>query len=323
MTENPATESVDDRDGVPGAPGYQSAQYAQPVSQEPPTQQIGVPDGQVPAAQPFLSPQPGYPGQPAPPFLAQAAPPRPYSAQQPYRAQPPAPVPPAYVQPVPVPPPYVQPAPVPPAYSQPAPVPPAYVQPVAAVHPQPVHPQPAYAQPAYAQPAYAPSPQGVPRGNVGGPTGMLASAADRERAIDVCKASYGEGRLTKDEFDARVHQITTSRTYGDLAVVISDLPAGPLGGVSHYQAGGFPVPAPNYPSPVRPTNGMAIGSLICALLAISLPAVIMGHIARGQVRERNEAGEGLAAAGLVIGYIGTAFWVLLFILIVGVTHGGG
>lgn len=288
MTENPATESVDDRDGVPGAPGYQSAQYAQPVSQEPPTQQIGVPDGQVPAAQPFLSPQPGYPGQPAPPFLAQAAPPRPYSAQQPYRAQPPAPVP------------------------------PAYVQPVAAVHPQPVHPQPAYAQP-----AYAPSPQGVPRGNVGGPTGMLASAADRERAIDVCKASYGEGRLTKDEFDARVHQITTSRTYGDLAVVISDLPAGPLGGVSHYQAGGFPVPAPNYPSPVRPTNGMAIGSLICALLAISLPAVIMGHIARGQVRERNEAGEGLAAAGLVIGYIGTAFWVLLFILIVGVTHGGG
>ena len=220
MTENPATESLhDDRDGLPRAPGYQPARYAQPQPTQP-------------------YPQQPYPQQPYP--------------QQPYRPQPP--------------------------------------------------PMPAY------PPAHG------PRAGGSGPPGMLASSADRERAIDVCKASYGEGRLTKEEFDARVHQVTSSRTYGDLAAVICDLPAGPLGGVSHYQAGGYSVPVPGYPSPVRPTNGMAIGSLVCALIGFSLPAVIMGHVARAQVRARNEAGDGLAVAGLVIGWIGTALWTLVLVV---------
>jgi len=243
VTENPPTESVDDRDGVPGAPSYEPTRYAPPP----------------PPYQPYV--------------------------QQPYQPPPP-------------------PAPVPPAYPGPPQVAPAYVQPA------PVH----------ARPAYAPPPADGPRGNTGGPPGMLASTADRERAIDVCKASYGEGRLTKEEFDARVSQIAASRTYGDLAAVISDLPAGPLGGVSHYQAGGYPVPAPSYPPPVRPTNGLAIGSLVCALMGISLPAVIMGHIARTQIRDKNEAGDGLAVAGLVIGWLGTGLWTLLFVLAVVATH---
>jgi hypothetical protein len=176
--------------------------------------------------------------------------------------------------------------------------------------------------PAYASPpgAYAPQAADRPRDNVGGPPGMLASTADRERAIDICKASYGEGRLTKQEFDARVAQVSASRTYGDLAAVISDLPAGPLGGVSHYQAGGYPMPVVSYPPPVRPTNGTAIGALVCALMGISLPAVIMGHIARAQIREKNEAGDGLAVAGLVIGWVGIACWTLLFIAAITVAH---
>jgi len=188
--------------------------------------------------------------------------------------------------------------------------------------PPPVQVTAPYAAPAtapYPRSAYAPPPAHVPRGTVG-PPGMLAATADRERAIDVCKASYGEGRLTKEEFDARVHQISACRTYGDLAAVVSDLPAGPLGGVSHYLAGGFPVPAPNYPPPVRPTNGLAIGSLVCALMGISLPAVVMGHIARTQIKDKHEAGDGLAVAGLVIGWLGMGFWTLVFILAIASTH---
>jgi hypothetical protein len=184
---------------------------------------------------------------------------------------------------------------------------------------------PAYPQPAAAArrpPGYPPSPPAsVPLGSASGPSQILASAADRERAIDVCKASYGEGRLTKEEFDARVHQITASRTYGDLAVLISDLPAGPLGGVSQYPAGGYPVLAPYYPSPARPTNGMAIGSLVCALTMISLPAVIMGHVARSQIRDRNEAGDGIAIAGLVFGWLGVAAWTLFIVAIISLAHG--
>jgi len=152
---------------------------------------------------------------------------------------------------------------------------------------------------------------------------MLASSADRERAIDVAKAAYGEGRLTKEEFDHRVNRIAAARTYGDLSMTISDLPAGPLGGVAQYQGGNFPLPAQYYPPALQPTNGLAIGSLVCALLGISLPAVIMGHIARHQIRDKNQAGDGLAIAGLVVGWLGMAFYALIFIAAMVAASGPG
>lgn len=53
---------------------------------------------------------------------------------------------------------------------------------------------------------------------------LRASRADRERAIDVLKAAFVQGRLAKDEFDARIGQVLTSRSYADLAAVTADLP---------------------------------------------------------------------------------------------------
>jgi len=58
---------------------------------------------------------------------------------------------------------------------------------------------------------------------------LRASHDDREQAIDVLKAAFAEGRLDKDEFDARVGQAFASRTYAELAAVTDDLPAGPIG----------------------------------------------------------------------------------------------
>jgi hypothetical protein len=177
--------------------------------------------------------------------------------------------------------------------------------------------------PAYGQPMHPPS-AAMPRPGVSGPPGMLASSADRERAIDVIKAAYAEGRLTKEEFDHRVNRIAAARTYGDLSLTVSDLPAGPLGGVAQYQGGHFPIAAPYYPPAPQQTNGLAIGSLVCALLGISLPAVIMGHIARHQIRDRNQAGDGLAIAGLVVGWLGMTFWVLMFVAgIIAASSGNG
>ncbi len=51
------------------------------------------------------------------------------------------------------------------------------------------------------------------------------SHADREQVIDVLKAAFVQGRLTKDEFDLRVSHMLASRTYGDLAVLTTDIPA--------------------------------------------------------------------------------------------------
>ena len=56
--------------------------------------------------------------------------------------------------------------------------------------------------------------------------GLRASRADRERVIDLLKAAFVQGRLDRDEFDARIGQALTSRTYGELAAVTADIPAG-------------------------------------------------------------------------------------------------
>jgi hypothetical protein len=69
----------------------------------------------------------------------------------------------------------------------------------------------------------------------------------------------------------------------------------------HY---GYP-----YPPPPRGTNTMAILALVFAL--IFAPAAIpLGHIARRQIRQTGEEGDGLALAGLIIGYIFTGLTVL-------------
>jgi hypothetical protein len=52
------------------------------------------------------------------------------------------------------------------------------------------------------------------------------SHADREQAIEVLKAAFVHGRLTKDEFGARVGQAFTSQTRAELTKVTADLPAG-------------------------------------------------------------------------------------------------
>ena len=56
--------------------------------------------------------------------------------------------------------------------------------------------------------------------------GLRASHADRERVIGTLKAAFVQGMLAKDEFDLRVGQALTSRTYTELAALTADLPAG-------------------------------------------------------------------------------------------------
>ena len=55
--------------------------------------------------------------------------------------------------------------------------------------------------------------------------GLRASRADRERAIDLLKAAFVQGRLDRDEFDVRIGQAVASRTYGELAAVTAGIPA--------------------------------------------------------------------------------------------------
>jgi DUF1707 SHOCT-like domain len=59
----------------------------------------------------------------------------------------------------------------------------------------------------------------------GGRGRLRASHADREQVIDVLKAAFVQGRLAKDEFEARIGEALASRTYAELAAVTSGVPA--------------------------------------------------------------------------------------------------
>jgi hypothetical protein len=59
-------------------------------------------------------------------------------------------------------------------------------------------------------------------------SGLRASHADREHVIDMLKVAFVHGRVTKDEFGARVGQAFASRTYAELAAVTADIPAGQI-----------------------------------------------------------------------------------------------
>ena len=62
---------------------------------------------------------------------------------------------------------------------------------------------------------------------VAGALGRLyASRFDRVQVIGTLKAAFVQGRLTEDEYDARVGQASAARTHAELAALIVDIPAG-------------------------------------------------------------------------------------------------
>ncbi|WP_406219055.1 DUF1707 and DUF4190 domain-containing protein [Streptomyces canus] len=168
-------------------------------------------------------------------------------------------------------------------------------------------------------PAY-PAPQAQPSAS-----GMLASHADRERAVDVLRAGYGEGRLEKDEFDKRVERAYGARTVGELALLVSDLPLGPVPQPAPFTA----VPRTFLPAPRPRANGKAVGAAVCGLLCVptfgftGIPAVILGHAARAEIDRTGEGGDGLALTGLVFGWLSIAAWSILMTLLIAVGLASG
>jgi len=59
-----------------------------------------------------------------------------------------------------------------------------------------------------------------------------------------------------------------------------------------------------------PTNTMAILSLVFAFV-FAPAAIVLGHVAKKQIRQTGESGDGLATAGLWLGYIFTSLYVLI------------
>jgi len=143
---------------------------------------------------------------------------------------------------------------------------------------------------------------------------LRAADADRDRVVGLLSTAYTEGRLSKDEYDARLDSATSARTYADLDQVVIDLPVPPATAVT---------PAANITTAVTPvarTNGLAIASLACGLAQVAfgplatVPAIVLGHMARSQIKRTGEQGAGLALAGLLLGWAAVILGILFIVL---------
>jgi hypothetical protein len=156
---------------------------------------------------------------------------------------------------------------------------------------------------------------------------MRASDAERERAVDVLKAAFAEGRLTKDEYADRVGQVHVSKTYGDLAALTGDLPIGPAHpsavpyrGYPPALDGPYP-PTPFYPlssgyapvwgpayapvGPYYPRPTLAVPRQRDPLAVTSLALV--------RIRQTGKLGQNFAVAGIALGTLGTLIFITLIV----------
>jgi hypothetical protein len=148
---------------------------------------------------------------------------------------------------------------------------------------------------------------------------MRAADADRDRVAGILSTAYSEGRLSRDEYEARLQSALSARTYADLDHLVTDLPA--------VQA---TAPSPAATTMVTSTNGLAIASLACGLAQFAfgplatIPAIVLGHMARSQIRRTGEQGAGLALAGLILGWGAVILGIVLIavgLAIAAGTHG--
>lgn len=70
--------------------------------------------------------------------------------------------------------------------------------------------------------------------------------------------------------------------------------------------------SPSAPGYAR-TNAFAITSMVLGIVGGSILAIIFGHLAKVQIRRTGEHGGGMATAGLVLGYLGTALVAVVII----------
>jgi hypothetical protein len=101
-----------------------------------------------------------------------------------------------------------------------------------------------------------------------GRAGPPASHADRERAIDMLKAGYVQGRLTRDELDVRVGDVFASGISADLAALTADLPPG----LSESEPPQMPRGAQGAPPGKTAVIWGACGIIPLAVLVSGLPA---------------------------------------------------
>ena len=101
---------------------------------------------------------------------------------------------------------------------------------------------------------------------------LRASHADREHVIDILKAAFVQGRVTKDEFDARVGEAFASRTYAELSAITADIP---VRQVADPPARTLGRPTMSHAAKARQCVVIALAMMTVATFAPSGPALLL------------------------------------------------
>lgn len=139
---------------------------------------------------------------------------------------------------------------------------------------------------------------------------IRAADADRDRMVEFLSGAYTEGRLTRDEYDERLERALSARTYGDLDLLVTDLPAA-------HRAMAPPATGASVEPAEATTNNLAIASVACGLAQFAfgplgtIPAIVFGHMARSQIKRTGQQGAGLALIGLLLGWGAVVLGILL------------
>jgi Domain of unknown function (DUF4190) len=106
----------------------------------------------------------------------------------------------------------------------------------------------------------------------------------------------------------------------------------------HYpSAGQYPYPDAGYgrypqyaTAPRKRTNGFAVASLVCAIVGFlfffpAIAAIVFGFVARSQIRKSGgvQGGDGLAIAGIIVGFGGVLLFVIVFVVAASSTNTNG
>jgi uncharacterized membrane protein YvbJ len=74
------------------------------------------------------------------------------------------------------------------------------------------------------------------------------------------------------------------------------------------------------------TNGLAIASMVLGICWVywvgSILALVFGYVARRQIRQTRQNGDGMAIAGMVLGWVGVAALVVVIIAAIAASPNG-
>lgn len=67
-------------------------------------------------------------------------------------------------------------------------------------------------------------------------------------------------------------------------------------------------------APAAKTNTLAIVGLVLSIIGCSVVGIILGFVAKNQIKQTGEGGDGIATAAIVVGFAWIVLNILFFVL---------